>query len=109
MRIKNLTDNELIPWILIGVGALLIPFSFVTGIHTLAYCEFGGFYGRIYELIGIYPPKYTVTIDWSELSVSWFDGCNTHNQSLIPSAIGFTILVFGVGLYIRCRKTAASS
>ncbi|MFW5963328.1 MAG: hypothetical protein ACOCQM_00585 [Natronomonas sp.] len=86
-----------LPWLCVFVGLLLLPVSFLTGTSTLAACEFGGFYGAVYDAVGIHPPGYTVDVVWSDLQVVWSDGCNGHVSSLVPSLLGGTLSLVGVG------------
>lgn len=84
------------------LGGILTVFPFVTGTSTLAACDVGGgLYGRLYDLVGIYPPGYTVQIAWSEMLVYWNDGCNGHVSSLWPSIIGLPLLLLGTVLTNR--------
>lgn len=84
-------------WLSILVGLVLVPVPFLTGTSTLGACEFGGFYGAVYDAVGIYPPGYTVDIVWSDLRVVWSDGCNGHVSSLVPSLLGAALSLVGVG------------
>jgi hypothetical protein len=84
-------------WLTILIGLLLVSVPFLTGTSTLGACEFGGFYGAVYDAVGIYPPGYTVDIDWSDLQVVWSDGCNGHVSSLGPPLLGATLSLVGVG------------
>ncbi|PSQ33444.1 hypothetical protein BRD05_08645 [Halobacteriales archaeon QS_9_70_65] len=75
------------------LGTVLTLLPFVTGTSTLAACDFGGaVYGRAYDLVGIYPPGYSVRIAWNEMMVYWSDGCNGHVSSLWPSVVGIAFL-----------------
>lgn len=91
-------------WLAVLVGLVLAPVSFVTGTSTLAACEFGGFYGAVYNAVGIYPPGYTVDVVWSDLQVVWSDGCNGHVASLVPSLFGCSLLGVGVGTLAWRRR-----
>ncbi|WP_178916193.1 hypothetical protein [Natronomonas gomsonensis] len=91
-------------WLCVLVGLVLVPLPFWTGTSTLAACEFGGFYGAVYDAVGIYPPGYTVDIDWSDLQVVWSDGCNGHVSSLVPSLLGGTLSLVGVGTLAWRRR-----
>jgi hypothetical protein len=78
----------------VGIGAVLTVLPFITGGGTAAACEFpDGLYASVYDLIGIYPPGYEFQIVWSEMRVSWYDGCNGHSSSLWWSVIGIALLI----------------
>jgi hypothetical protein len=95
---------DYLSYVLIGVGFVFTPLSFLTGTSTLAACRFeSGAHGRIYQTFGIYPPGYRVRIDWAELMVYWNDGCNGHAQTLWFSIAGCALLLTGIVLYYRER------
>ena len=86
------------------IGAVLTLLPFVTGTSTLAACDFGGgVYGRVYDLVGIYPPGYSVRIAWSEMMVYWSDGCNGHVSSLWLSVVGIAFLAAAAVISYRLR------
>ena len=90
-----MTPRQQIGALLVGVGLLLCLFPLVVGSGTLAQClEMGLFY----ELFGIDPLQFRASVDLRTLEIRWFDGCNAHRSSLVPTLVGAAVLAIGVGI-----------
>ena len=92
--------------LLLLLGGLLFVFTLISGTSTLAGCNFGngfgnGFYGTVYQIFGVYLPEVTVNISLTEFRFIWYDGCNSHSNSLLWP-IGSALAVgSGVALHMK--------
>ena len=97
--------NEQGALLLMVLGGLLFVFTLISGTSTLAGCignEFGnGFYGTVYRIFGIYLPEFTFNIYLTEFRVVWYDGCNSHSNTLVWPIGGALAIGSGVALHRR--------
>jgi hypothetical protein len=84
--------------VLIATGVVLVLAIIRFSEMSDVYCEFRGFYGVVYDVVGIYPPGFSLDIAWSRLMVSFSDGCNGHLTFLFLPLLPFGLMTVGMML-----------
>ncbi|WP_254832596.1 hypothetical protein [Haloglomus salinum] len=93
--------------ILLITGVLALTIGYIGGDSTMVACSFeGGIFAGVYDVFGIYFPKFSLRIDIFEFSMTWYDGCNWHGTTLFWPLIGLAAIIAGAALV---TKTSLSS
>ena len=87
--------------VLIATGVVLLLSIIRLSEMSDVYCEFRGFYGVVYDVVGIYPPGFSLDIAWSRLTVGFSDGCNGHMTFLFLPLLPFGLMAVGAMFLYR--------
>ena len=80
--------------LLVPLGIGLMPLTFFAGANTLLACE--NFHP---DLFGIEFDSFRLgQLDLQAMTLSWYDGCNWHNASLIFLFVSICIVLIGLVL-----------
>ena len=87
-------------YVLIALGIVLCLLTFALSGGTERACP--DIDSVMYDTIGIYPAEFElIGVDWSNLELEWYDGCNWRSGHLLYLVLGITSII--VGLIVTMR------